>query len=191
MTRGARLNRTTFRVVLDGESRGALDLRCVTGERLPVDLRVGEALHLALELDRSVIAVEGKVSARTGSTLRVSLGGELSEQPRRRRYTRVRVNQPTSVCVERDDGSVVTVPARLVDLSLGGCSLKLDVLVPRGAVVELEAEIPFTVRLTGSVIRAGGGAGSTGTIGVRFMDLPTDTQAKLQQFLLEHPRYRV
>lgn len=191
MTRGAGLARTSFRVVLDGESRGALDLACVTGERLPVDLRVGEALQLALELDRSVIAVEGKVCARTGSTLRVSIGGELSEQPRRRRYTRVRVNQPTVVRVERDDGRTVTVPGRLIDLSLGGCSLRLDVLVPKDAAVEVEAEIPLTVTLTGSVIRARGGAASAGTIGVRFKDLPNDTQAKLQQFLLERPRYRV
>lgn len=191
MTRGTGMNRSSFRVVLDGESRGALDLRCVTGERLPIDLRAGETLQLALELDRSVIAVEGKIRARTGSTLRISIAGELSEQPRRRRHTRVRVNQPTTVSIERDDGRVVTVPARLVDLSLGGCSVQLDVLVPRDAEVEIRAEIPFTVRLGGTVIRAGGGAGSTGTIGVRFKNLPTDTQATLQQFLMDRPRYRV
>jgi len=180
--------RGTFRVVLEGESRGALDLGCDVGERFPGDLRIGESLRLALELELSVLVVDVRVCGRTGSTLRVTLSGLPSEQPRRRRHTRVRVNQSVSARIARADGKVLTVPARIVDLSPGGCSLRLDVVVTTGTEVTFEADVPARVSLAGVVVRAGGG--DAGTIGVSFVDVPAEIPGMLQQFLREAGRRR-
>ncbi len=188
LTRGAALTRRVFRVVVEGEARGLVDLRCAPGERLPPDLELGEKLKLALELERSILEVEGRVSARSGSTLQIALSGKPTELPRRRRYTRVRINQDTTIRVERDDGRVLTVPAKIVDLSQGGCSLRVDVVVSAHVAITVEAELPVRVTLPGRVIRAGGGEGVPGTIGVRFDELPGALQATLQQFLHDHRR---
>lgn len=183
MTRGSTTARRVFRVIFDGESRGIVDLRCAPGERLPPDLQIGERFRLALELERSVLALEGRLSNRTGSTVRIAISGEPSELPRRRRYTRVRVNQATTLRITRDDGRILSVPAKIVDLSQGGCSVRVEVVVPAKVAVTVEAELPLRVTLPGRVIRAGGGEGVPGTIGVRFDELQADVQATLMEFL--------
>jgi RNase P/RNase MRP subunit p29 len=191
LTRGTGLTRKAYRVILDAESRGLVDLRCAPGERLPPDLGIGEKLRLALELDRAVLTVEGRVGARTGSTVRLAIKGEPVEVPRRRMHSRIRVNQQTRVHIERDDGRILTVEAKIVDLSLGGCSVAVDVVVPAKVGIAVEVDIPLRTVLTGKVIRAGGGEGVPGTIGVRFDALSDDIQGTLEQFLHSRRKRRV
>jgi RNase P/RNase MRP subunit p29 len=191
LTRGVRTKRRSFRVVLDAESRGVVDLRCAPGERLPPDLGIGEKLVLALELDRSVVRAEGRVGSRTGSTVRLVIAGDVAEIPRRRRYTRVRMNEPTRAHIERPDGRMLTVDGKLVDLSLGGCSIALEVVVPAKVRIAIEAGIPERTILTGHVIRAGGGEGVPGTIGIRFDELSDEIDSALEQFLHSRKKRRV
>lgn len=176
-----------FRVTLTGEARGVLELVCVPGARLPRDLRIGEPVRVAFELARSVVTVEARVSARTGSSLRVAASTEPEEVPRRRHHPRTRLHLPVVVRLVRRDGRETTVGARMVDLSMGGCALKLDVVVPARAEVSVEATLGERVELTGRVVRPT--ARRSGTVGVRFGELPAGVQRVLQQFLHDARRH--
>ncbi|GIU89848.1 MAG: hypothetical protein KatS3mg010_0947 [Acidimicrobiia bacterium] len=144
-------------------------------------------LRVIVEKGPHCRSVDALLLAHATRFLRVRVVGPVEELHNRKAF-RVDVALATTLSTTGEAGDEVTVPARVLNLSVGGARITTAIAIEQGA------QVAFTLALGGVehrfravVVRAI--IGELGTeIGVRFDRLPNATEAALLRYLFQLQR---